>query len=81
MPPPVITTAPLAGWVTEATDLGPPSTSVSLANTSTGVAAASSKSVPASDTATGLSATHVTVTLTVAVTPPLSVYVNESGPQ
>ena len=39
VPPPVITTVPLAGWVTVSTVIGPASTSVSLANTSTAVAA------------------------------------------
>ena len=79
MPPPVIATVPLAGCVTEATDLGPPSTSVSFASTSTALAAASSATVALSFTAVGGSSTHVTVTETVAVSPPLSVYVNVSG--
>ena len=70
MPPPVITTVPLAGWVTEPTAIGPPSVSVSLASTSIAVAGASSATVAASSTATGGSSTQVTVTDTVAVDPP-----------
>ena len=42
VPAPVITTVPLAGWVTEVITLGPASMSVSLASTVTAVAAASS---------------------------------------
>ena len=72
MPPPVITTVPLAGWVTEAIASGPPSTSVSLASTSIAVAAASSATVAVSSTAAGGSSTQVTVTDTVAVEPPVS---------
>ena len=59
MPPPVITTVPLAGWVTDAIEIGPPSTSVSLASTSIAVAAASSVTVAESSTATGVSSTQV----------------------
>ncbi len=70
MPPPVITTVPLAGWVTEATDFGPPSMSVSLASTSTAVAPRVLEHRPVSSTATGGSSTQVTVTETVAVEPP-----------
>ncbi len=70
---------PFVGCVTDATDLGPPSTSVSFASTSTSVAAASSATVLLSLTAVGGSSTHVTVTDTVAESPPLSVYVKLSG--
>ena len=70
MPPPVITTVPFAGCVTEATDFGPPSTSVSLASTSIALAPESSATVALSSTATGGSSTQVTVTDTVAVEPP-----------
>ena len=73
VPPPVITTVPLAGWVTDATDLGPPSISVSFASTSIAVAPESSTTVALSFTATGGSSTHVTVTDTVAVEPPFKV--------
>ncbi len=52
---------------------------MSLASTLTAVAAASSRTVAESATAVGASSTHVTVTETVAVEPPLSVYVNVSG--
>ncbi len=69
MPPPVITTVPLAGWVIDAIEIGPPSTSVSLASTSTAVAAASSVTVALSPTATGGSSRQVTVIDTVAVVP------------
>src|ERR1700710_348016 len=74
-----MTTVPFAGCVTEATDFGPPSTSVSLASTSTALAPESSATVAASATATGGSSMHVTVTDTVATEPPFSVYVNVSG--
>ena len=67
VPPPVITTVPLAGWVTALIVLGPASMSVSLANTVIAVAAASSSTVAVSLTATGGSSTQVTVTDTVAV--------------
>ena len=73
MPPPVITTVPLAGWVAEMTVFGPPSGSVSLASTSIAVAPLSSATVAASSTAVGASSTQVTVTVTVAVEPPLRV--------
>ena len=73
MPPPVITTVPLAGWVTEAIVFGPPSGSVSLASTSIAVAPESSATVAVSSTAVGGSSTQVTVTATVAVEPPFSV--------
>ena len=49
----MIATVPLAGWVTEAMLIGPPSTSVSLANTSIAVAGSSSTTVAASATAVG----------------------------
>ena len=75
----MITTVPFAGSEAELIVLGPPSTSVSLASTGTAVAAASSATVALSLTATGGSSTQVTVTDTVAVEPPLSVYVNVSG--
>ena len=70
MPPPVIATVPLAGWVTEATLFGPPSTSVSFASTLIALAPESSTTVAASSTATGASSAQVTVTDTVAVEPP-----------
>ena len=63
MPPPVITTVPWVGWVTAFTVLGPPSTSVSLANTLIAVAGSSSTTVLVSSTATGGSSTSVTVTV------------------
>ena len=75
----MITTVPFAGWITDAIDFGPPSGSVSLASTSIAVAAESSTTVALSLTAVGASATQVTVTETVAVEPPLSVYVKVSG--
>ena len=75
----MITTVPFAGSVTEPIVFGPPSGSVSFASTSTAVAVASSSTVAASFTAVGGSSTQVTVTETVAVEPPLSVYVNVSG--
>ena len=74
----MITTVPFVGWVTDATVFGPPSLSVSLASTSIAPAAESSPTVAASLTATGGSSEQVTVTVTVAVEPPLSVYVNVS---
>ena len=67
MPPPVITTVPFAGCVTDCDAFGPPSTSVSLASTSTAVGRESSATVAVSLTATGGSSTQVTVTDTVAV--------------
>ena len=75
----MITTVPFAGWVTDAIDIGPPSVSVSLASTAIALAAESSTTVALSSTAVGASSTQVTVTETVAVEPPLSVYVNVSG--
>ena len=66
----MITTVPFAGWVTVSIVFGPPSTSVSLANTSIAVAGSSSATVAESSTATGGSSTQVTVTDTVAVSPP-----------
>jgi hypothetical protein len=66
----VISTSPLAGWVTDTTVLGPPSTSVSLARTSNRVAESSSVTVSESSTATGASSEQVTVIETVAVAPP-----------
>jgi hypothetical protein len=81
VPPPVTTTVPFAGSEADAIVIGPPSESVSLANTSIGVAAESSGTVRLSLTAVGGSSTHVTLTDTVAVEPPLSVYVKLSGPQ
>src|ERR1700710_1526254 len=75
-----MTTDPFAGCVTEATAFGPPSTSVSLASTSTALTPESWATVFASLTATGGSSTHVTVIETVALEPPgASVYVNVSG--
>ena len=67
MPPPVIATAPFAGWVTEATLFGPPSTSVSLASTSIALAPESSVTVAASLTAAGGSSTLVRLIVIVAV--------------
>ena len=75
----MITTVPFAGCVTDATDLGPPSVSVSLTSTSTAVAPESSATVALSSTAVGGLSFQVTVTDTVALEPPLSVYVNTSG--
>ena len=69
----MITAEPLAGWVTDWTLFGPPSTSVSLASTSTGLGPESSPTVAESLTATGASSEQVTVTETDAVSPPLSV--------
>ena len=73
MPPPVITTAPLAGCVTDSMFFGPPSVSVSLASTSTAVAPESSSTLAESLTASGASSTHSMSTETVAFEPPLSV--------
>ena len=70
MPPPVITTVPLAGCVTEPTLIGPPSASVSLASTLIGLGPESSTTVAASGTATGSSSWQVTVIDTVADEPP-----------
>ena len=61
----MITTVPLADWVTEPIDFGPASTSVSFVSTSIAVASASSATVALSLTATGLSSPQVTVTLTI----------------
>ncbi len=77
--PPVRATVPLAGWVAEAIVFGPASGSVSLVSAGTAVAAADSATVAASLTATGLSSTQVTVIDTVAVEPPLRVYVKVSA--
>ena len=77
--PPVNTTVPFAGSEADAIVVGSPSGSLSLASTASGVAAESSGTVAASSTAIGKSSAHVTVTETVAVEPPLSVYVNVSG--
>ena len=52
---------------------------MSLASTSIALAAESSPTVALSLTAVGASSTQVTVTETVAVEPPLSVYVKVSG--
>ena len=75
---------PLAGSVAEAIVFGPPSPSVSLANTLIVVALESSATVAASSTATGGSSTAVTVIDTVAVLlsrlPSFTLYVNESEP-
>ena len=73
MPPPVITTVPLAGWVTETIVFGPPSTSVSLASTLIGFGPESLGTRAVSLTATGASSTQVTVTRTLAVEPPFRV--------
>ena len=75
----MITTVPFAGSSTDAIVFGPPSVSVSLASTSIALAAESSATVALSSTAVGASSPQVTVTDTVAVEPPLSVYVNVSG--
>ncbi len=61
---------PLAGWVTVSIDFGPASASVSLARTLSVVAPESSLTVAVSSTATGLSSAQVTVTATVASSPP-----------
>ncbi len=77
---PLLTTVPFAGCVTDATEIGPPSMSVSLASTLTVLAPESSPTVTMSFTATGGSSTHVTVIETVADEPPgVSVYVNVSS--
>jgi hypothetical protein len=75
----VITTVPWAGSDAEPTSFVPPSTSVSFASTSSVVAAVSSVRVSVSSVATGESSTQLTVTDTVAVEPPFSVYVNVSA--
>jgi hypothetical protein len=75
----VTAAVPLAGSVTDWTAIVPPSVSVSLARTLTVLAPESSPTVALSSTATGTSSTQVTVTDTVAVSPPLSVYVKVSG--
>ena len=77
--PPVNTTVPFAGSDADAIIIAPPSASVSLASTSIAPAAESSATVALSLTAVGASSPHVTVTDTVAVEPPLSVYVKLSG--
>ena len=71
--PPVNTTVPFAGSDADAIINGPPSALASFASTSIAVAPASSATVAVSSTAVGGSSTHVTVTETVAVEPPLSV--------
>jgi hypothetical protein len=68
-----MTTAPFAGWVTDWTSAGPPSTTVSLSSTSIAFAPESSFTVAESATATGGSSTQVTVAETVADEPPFSV--------
>ena len=75
----MITTVPFAGSDAEPIVFGPPSGSVSFASTSIALAPESSRTVALSLTAVGGSSTQVTVTETVAVEPPLSVYVNVSG--
>ena len=70
MPPPVITTVPLAGWVTEVMLLGPPSESVSLASTSMAVAPRPRSPWRCRRLQSGSSSTQVTVTDTVALSPP-----------
>jgi len=70
---------PFAGSEADAIVFGPPSVSVSLASTSIAPAAEFSATVAPSSTAVGESSAQVTVTETVAVEPPLSVYVNVSG--
>jgi hypothetical protein len=77
--PPVSTTVPFAGSDADAIVFAPPSASVSLASTSTALAPESSSTVAVSLTGVGGSSTQVTVTDTVAVEPPLSVYVKVSG--
>jgi hypothetical protein len=79
VPAPLTATVPRAGSDADAIVIGPPSGSVSLASTSIAPAAASSTTVALSLTADGESSTHVTVTDTVAVEPPLSVYSKVSG--
>ena len=76
----MITTEPLAGCVTDATEIGPPSMSVSLPSTLIAFAVESSDTVGLSFTASGGSSTQVTVIETVALDPPgVSVYVKVSG--
>jgi hypothetical protein len=67
---PLLTTVPFAGCVTDATEIGPPSMSVSLVSTVTLLAPESSPTVALLLTATGGSSTHVTVIETVALEPP-----------
>jgi hypothetical protein len=70
----VITTCPWVGWVTELIEAAaPPSTSVSLASTSTAVAGSSSTTLLPSRTASGRSSTQLTVTETVPIDPPFRV--------
>ncbi len=70
MPPPVTATVPLAGWVTESIAIAPSSTSSSLASTSIAVDPLSSTTDSVSSTAVGASSAHVTLTATVALSPP-----------
>ncbi len=79
MPVVIRVAVPWVGWVSEATPIGPPSMSVSLARTLT-MTLVSSSVVALSSTATGASSTAVTVIETVAVEPPLRVYVKLSAP-
>ena len=75
----MITTVPFVGCDADAIVIGPPSALRSFASTSRAAAAESSTTVALSSTAVGGSSTQVTVTDTVAESPPLSVYVNVSG--
>jgi hypothetical protein len=79
--PPVSTTVPFGGSVADAIVFVPIPSSVSLVSTSIAPAGESSATVALSVTATGLSSTQVTLTFTMPTSPPLSVYVNVSGPQ
>ena len=75
-----MSTLPWSGCPTAITRTGsPPSTSVSLANTLIWVAGAFRVNVTASAEACGASSTQVTATVTVALEPPLTVYVNVSS--
>jgi hypothetical protein len=77
--PPASRTVPCAGSDADAIVIAPPSVSVSLPSTSIAVAPESSATVLLSATAVGASSPHVTVTETVPVSPPVSVYSNVSG--
>ena len=73
VPPPVITTVPLAGSVVEMTVFGPASGSVSLASTSIAVGGAVLGHGGGVVDRGRVVGTQVTVTETVAVEPPLRV--------
>ena len=76
--PPVSTTVPCAGSVALEIVFGPPSTSVSFVSTGTAVAAASSRRVAESPTATGGSSTGVTAIVRVSLPVAVSTSVAEN---